>query len=288
MHHAKPPEGSAIKALAIDLDGTALLPDTRLGERTADCLRRLLARGIQAIICTGRAPESARGYCEAIGARGPMVFFNGAAVADMPGCEPLRLGLVPLEVIDYGLDVARGLGAHFQAWFPPGGPESGESRPGMRLVIEKPRPEADFYQKHTGTAAFVADIRRFAAEPGLAGAAKGMFITDPKLHGEIREKMLERFGERIYVSRTHPTFLEVMAAGVSKGEGLKTAAGLRGLDPAEIAAFGDEENDLPMFAVAGFSAAPSNARESVKRAADFIFGSNAEEGLAAFLEDLFP
>jgi len=54
-----------------------------------------------------------------------------------------------------------------------------------------------------------------------------------------------------------------------------------------LIAFGDEENDLPMFNVAGFSAAPSSAKEIVRQAADFVFGSNAEEGLAAFLEDLF-
>jgi hydroxymethylpyrimidine pyrophosphatase-like HAD family hydrolase len=61
----------------------------------------------------------------------------------------------------------------------------------------------------------------------------------------------------------------------------------RGLKPEEVFAFGDEENDIPMFDVAGFSAAPSNAREKVRQAADFVFGSNAEEGLAAFLEKMF-
>jgi len=78
-----------------------------------------------------------------------------------------------------------------------------------------------------------------------------------------------------------------MNAGVSKGTGLKTVMECRGLKPEEVIAFGDEENDIPMFSVAGFSAAPSNARENVRQAADFVFGSNAEEGLAAFLDDLF-
>jgi len=78
-----------------------------------------------------------------------------------------------------------------------------------------------------------------------------------------------------------------MAAGVSKGEGLKTVMACRGLKPEEVIAFGDEENDLPMFVAAGFSAAPSSAKENVRQAADFVFGSNAEEGLAIFLEELF-
>jgi hydroxymethylpyrimidine pyrophosphatase-like HAD family hydrolase len=43
-----------------------------------------------------------------------------------------------------------------------------------------------------------------------------------------------------------------------------------------------------MFSVAGFSAAPSNAKDIVKAQADFVIGSNAEDGVAAFLEDFFP
>jgi hydroxymethylpyrimidine pyrophosphatase-like HAD family hydrolase len=114
-----------------------------------------------------------------------------------------------------------------------------------------------------------------------------MFISDPALHDEIRKKLLDRFGDRIYVARTFPNFLEVMDARVSKGAGLKTVMEYRSLEPEALIALGDEENDLPMFGVAGFSAAPANAKEKVRAAADRVFASNAEEGLAAFLEEVF-
>jgi hydroxymethylpyrimidine pyrophosphatase-like HAD family hydrolase len=74
---------------------------------------------------------------------------------------------------------------------------------------------------------------------------------------------------------------------VSKGEGLRIALDRRGLKPAEAIAFGDEENDLPLFAAAGFSVAPANAKEPVRRAADLLVPSNAEDGVAAFLEETF-
>jgi len=287
MRQATKIDPSRIKALAIDLDGTMLLPDSTLGTRTVRCLRRLVADGIQVIVCTGRASEASRRYCEAIGAQGPMVFFNGAIVAEMPDARPVSFGILPLDVVGYGADVARGMDVHYQVFFPPScDPENGENRR-ETLVIEKRRGESEFYQNHTGMVPVVADLKEMAVSPDLPGAVKAMFIVDPMRHGEIRLKMSERFGERIYMTRTHPTFLEVMDARVSKGEGLKTVMKLRGLNPDEVIAFGDEENDLPMFAVAGFSAAPSSAREKVREAADFVFGSNAEEGLAAFLEELF-
>lgn len=272
---------SSIKALAVDLDGTALLPDATLGGRTVQCLKRLIAGGMQVIICTGRAIESSERYYSAIGASGPMVFFNGAEVAQVPEIKVISSNLLSLDVVEYGIDLARDMGVHLQVFFPPG--DSGWET----LHVDRHSAEAVMYQKHTGIQPVVADLKAAIATQGLQGCPKAMFITDPALHDVIRQKMLDRFGSRIYIARTFPTFLEIMNAGVSKGEGLKTVMECRGLKPEEVIAFGDEENDMPLFDAAGYSAAPSSAREVVRQAADFIFGPNAEEGLAAFLDNLF-
>jgi len=272
---------SKIKALAVDLDGTALMPDTRMGERTVRCLKGLVDRGIQVMLCTGRAIESSQRYYSAIGAAGPMVFFNGAEVAEVPNVKMISSNLMGSDVIDYGLDLARSMDIHYQVFFPPRGGNW------EALLIEKQRPEAEMYRNHTGIVPVVADLKAVLADPDTKGCFKAMFICDSALHNEIRRKMGDRFGDSIYMANSYPSFLEIMNAGVSKGEGLKTAMKCRGLKMEDLIAFGDEENDLPMFAVAGFSAAPSSAKEKVRQAADFVFGSNAEEGMAAFLENLF-
>jgi hydroxymethylpyrimidine pyrophosphatase-like HAD family hydrolase len=145
----------------------------------------------------------------------------------------------------------------------------------------------EMYQKHTGITGIVKDLKSVTSLPGLQGCIKGMFIADPSLHDEIRRRMNSRFEDRINIIRSFPTFLELLKTGVSKGEGLKTAMKHRGLAPEQVISFGDEENDLSMFDVTGFSAAPESAKENVLNAADMVFGSNAEEGLAAFLEKTF-
>jgi hypothetical protein len=114
-----------------------------------------------------------------------------------------------------------------------------------------------------------------------------MYIADPSVHDEIRKRMKDRFGDQINVMRSYPTFLEIINTGVSKGEGLRIAMQHRGLESHEVIAFGDEENDLPMLTVAGFFAVPKSAREKIQEAADLIFGSHAEEGLAEYLEKIF-
>ena len=257
------------------------MPGSIMGERTIQCLRNLIARGIQVIICTGRAIESSSRYYQAIGAQGPMVFFNGAEVADVPNVRIITSTVMSLDVVDFAVDLARSMNIHFHAFFPP------QDKPWETLMVEQMSEEALMYQNHTGIVPVVADMKAEITRPGVNGCIKGMFITDQSLHDEIRRRMLDRFGNRIYMVNSYHTFLEVMSADVSKGEGLKTVMDCRGLKPQEVMAFGDEENDLPMFSMAGFSAAPSNAKDTVRQAADFIFGSNTEDGLAVFLEEMF-
>jgi len=283
-------EPKKIKAIAIDLDGTTLLPNTTLGERTQKCLEKLISNGMQIMIATGRAIEASEKYRSAIGAEGPMVFFNGAEVADVPCGKILSTNLIGLDVVDFGADIARDLGVHYQVYLPPGiSPDTGEKDPKQKweaLLVDRYGPEAELYYKHTGIIAIEKDLKSIAGMP-LEGCIKGMFIADPSLHDEIRIRIDKRFGGRISVMRSFPTFLEVINTGVSKGEGLKIAMRHRGLEQEEVAAFGDEENDLSMFTAAGFAGAPQNAREKIRKEADFVYGSNAEEGLAIYLEKTF-
>jgi Cof subfamily protein (haloacid dehalogenase superfamily) len=279
-----------IRGLAIDLDGTTLLPEGVLGDRTKKCLQKLISKGMHIIISTGRAIEASEKYRSAIGTEGPMVFFNGAEVADVPSGRVLHTNLIGLDVVDFGADLARELGIHYQVYLPAGiSPDTGKQDPKQKweaLLIEKYGPEAEMYYKHTGVSAVIKDLKSIASLP-LDGCIKGMYIADPSLHDKVRQKFKERFGDKISIMRSYPTFLEVINNGVSKGEGLRIAMEHRGLKPEEVIAFGDEENDVPMFPIVGFAGAPENAREKIRKAADFIYGPNTEEGLAVYLEKMF-
>jgi len=281
----------AIKALAIDLDGTTLLPGAILGERTKNCIQKLISNGMQIIISTGRAVESSERFRSAMGAEGPMVFFNGAEVVDVPSGKILYANMISLDVVDFGSDIARNLDVHFHVFLPAGiSPETGRKDPNQKyeaLLFEKFGPSLDYYINHTSLTPFLKDFKTLKEMPDVTGCIKGMFIADPSLHDEIRTRMKDRFGDQISVIRSHATFLEIINSGVSKGEGLKIAMQHRGLKPEEVIAFGDEENDTPMFPVAGFSGAPANARDIIREAADFVYGSNADEGLAVWLEEMF-
>jgi Cof subfamily protein (haloacid dehalogenase superfamily) len=282
MSDTKKIDPARIKALALDLDGTVLKADNRLGGRTLRVLKGCLSRGIAVIICTGRSVEGAEPYRAALDARGPMVYFNGAKVVDMPGEKVLGLSLLDKDIANFCVDLSRKLGVYYQIYF-----SGTRNRPGDLLMAEYRAEETGLYKKRTGVETAIGDLKEALADPDCMGCIKGMFITDPARQDIIRPLLIEQFGQRIYTTGTYISFLEVMSSGVSKGRGLKTAMDHLGLSSEELIAIGDEENDLPLFDIAGFSAAPANAKPQVLAAADFRINSNAEEGVAAFLEGLF-
>ncbi|MDR2403614.1 MAG: Cof-type HAD-IIB family hydrolase [Spirochaetaceae bacterium] len=285
------PAGDAIKALALDLDGTTLRPDAVLSGPTIRTLRACMDRGVEAIICTGRSVGAAEPYRRAIGGRGPMVYFNGAVVTDPAGGEALSTILLDRDIAAGSVDIARKRGVHFQVFLR--GSASG-SGVGECLMIEREDEETEFYRKRTGLNPVIGDIREALSTlpeqaPGqpAAGCIKGLFIGEPPVLEEIRSALEEQYPGRFCLVRSHATFLELMAAGVSKGQGLRLAMERRGLNPAAVFAFGDEENDLSLFGAAGYSAAPANAKAEIREAADFVIGSNAEDGVAVFLTEIF-
>jgi hydroxymethylpyrimidine pyrophosphatase-like HAD family hydrolase len=276
------PNPSAVKALALDLDGTTLRPDNTLSERTIGVLGSCMDRGIQVIICTGRAVEAAEKYRAALGVPGPHVYFNGAVVAEMPDWKILSITLQDKESAGFCLELARKTGLYFQAFFP-GTPE----RPRQRVVAERACPEWELYRRHTGIRPELGDLAEILADPAVPGCVKTMFIAGPEDQARVRPCIEERYGDDVYMAGSLGQFLEIMNPHVSKGTGLRIALKARGLDDREILAFGDEENDLPLFKAAGFSIATANAKETVRSRADLVIGSNAEDGVAVFLEDLF-
>jgi len=276
-----------IKALALDLDGTLLAPGAVLSDRNIKAIRACRERGLRIIITTGRAIEAAESFRASLGAEGPMVCYNGAIVVDMPGNKILSSTLMDVKAVEFCVDFAREMGLYCQAYFPVG--DFGEINTSPRIILKAERdgPEREMYHKHTGLLAELVDLKEELRRPGLRGCVKAMFLAEPEVLTAIRPRLEEHFKGSVYIAQTLRTFLELMNVKVSKGQGLKFVMECCSLKSEEVIAFGDEESDLTMCAVAGFFAAPSNAKEAVKAQADIVIGSSAEDGVAAFLEEFF-
>ena len=82
-------------------------------------------------------------------------------------------------------------------------------------------------------------------------------------------------------------WLDVMAAGVNKGEALHTMAELLAVPISRTAAFGDFLNDYELLREAGTAIAMENAHPKLKEMADRIAPPNTEYGVMTVLRQLF-
>lgn len=270
---------AAARAVAVDLDGTILLPDSTVSPRTAAALRACRDRGLQVLLCTGRSPAAAEAYRAAVGAEGPMVFYNGAAVVDVPSGAVLARTLLDADILARCAEIARGAGVHVHAFLPDG-----------QLIYARRLPETEAYELRTGLRGRTVDFEEACAPGGIAegGVVKALFIAEEPRMTEVQASVDASFGGRVYRARSHATFLEVMAAGVSKGAALKVALGLRGIKPENAVAFGDGENDVPMLESVGLGVAMGNACREAKAAAAGLALPNVRDGVADYLDKLFP
>jgi phosphoglycolate phosphatase (TIGR01487 family) len=78
----------------------------------------------------------------------------------------------------------------------------------------------------------------------------------------------------------------IVDACVNKGSGLREVADFLGISTQEFAAIGDNYNDMPMFAEAGYSIAVGNAPDVVKQQVDYACKANYGDGFIEGVDHL--
>ena len=78
-----------------------------------------------------------------------------------------------------------------------------------------------------------------------------------------------------------------MPAGSGKIEAIRALASASGIRPADMVAFGDDQNDLEMLRICGKGVAVANAVPEILKAANEVTLSNDEDGVALWLYNNF-
>jgi len=82
-------------------------------------------------------------------------------------------------------------------------------------------------------------------------------------------------------------FLTILHKNADKSHGIQSVSEYVGFDLEKLTVFGDNFNDVGMFALAGTSVAMFNAQDGVKSQADIILPhTNDEDGVAKYLQGL--
>ena len=127
-----------------------------------------------------------------------------------------------------------------------------------------------------------ASLAGVTSEPSLKLIARHPTLLPRILLAEVREAGLHGYEATV----SGAPFVEIMAAGVDKGTGLRRLARRLHVEQADVIAIGDALNDVGMIRWAGRGIAMANACPEVRSAADEQTSSNDHDGVAEVLERL--
>jgi HAD superfamily hydrolase (TIGR01484 family) len=264
--------GAFPSLVATDLDGTIIRRDGTISARTVAAFARVQAAGARFVLVTGRPPRVMESIAAAFGHRGTAICANGALSYDMRTgtVEPLHLIPPPAlaaaaaalraAVPGIGIAVEYPDGHAADATYQAGSWDVNSSIPRVDDATLFARPASKLLGRHFG---YTCDDLLALALPGLSGLVN---VTHSSAKGLV----------------------EASELGVSKATVVAELAARHGIGPESVIAFGDMPNDLPLLTWAGTSFAVANAHPAVLAAATHVIGSNDEDGVAAYLETLYP
>ena len=251
------------KMIITDLDGTLLKDDKTVSDYTVSVFKRCRDNGIKIVFATARPVRTVKNMN--IGIESDAAIYHNGAVVTVNGEVFLRNAIES--------EIARDLLSKAVKKFD-----------GMRISAEI----NDVLYANFDTEAIwafeqavITDFKDFNGLPDLP-AEKIIFDTvDGGLIREI-EKLLP---DGLYTEISENKLLMVMNKAANKFNAAVKVAGYFNISAADITAFGDDYNDIEMLKGCGTGVAMSNAIDGAKAAADFICGSNENDGVARWIEE---
>ncbi len=208
-------------------------------------------------------------YARAAGGDEPVVCYQGALVAEPATGRFLLHEPIPLELARETIAAVEAEGFRLNCYV--------DDELYVAEITEHARAYAEF--QHIPITPVGSLLNWLHAPP-----TKLVAVDAPKALDRLKPRLEARFGERLFIAKSLPYFLEFANPHVSKGSGLAFVAAHLGFDLARTVAFGDGENDLELLDAAGYAIAVENADEELKARADWVCPGVAEEGVAQVLE----
>ena len=258
------------RMLALDLDGTLLNAEGKVGQRDAEALTALAAQGVIIAPATARWYQAAVRPFERLGLHTAAIASAGADVRAQGG-QVVASAPMPPVFVPFISDLC--------------------DRAGWTATLSTP---ALAYSRADHLPPWAANAPEWLAPvTHLRDAQLGTLLSvliEAPAENEFLAELNSWRGRLTFssaLSYAGATLLTLTAEAVDKGSGLRALCTASGIDLSEVVAIGDSEVDLPMFKLAGRAVAVGNATPEALAAAGLVVASVEEGGVAEAIERLF-
>ena len=259
----------AIKLVVSDVDGTMVTTDKVLTPATIDAAHRLRQAGIHLALVSSRPPRGMAFLTMDLGLTGPLGGFNGGTILSPEGAIIEEL-FVPEDAVRSSLALFERRGVY--PWL----------FADNQWIINDIA--GDYVHKELSTVRFeptvVEDFTPFLGRCGKVVGVSAQFDLLADCEAELQGAL----GRTANAHRSQQYYLDVTNPSADKGTAAHAFAKWYGVDIAEVCAIGDQQNDVPMFRVAGHSVAMGNAPAAVAAQAKLHTASNEQDGWAAAID----
>jgi len=263
------------RLLALDVDGTLLTDELQITATTREAVQQVISQGVQVVLASARGPKALYSIIAELEITGLAICYTGAltcrlypdqhVTAEVVNEQRMSLSSARL-VLSNALELGISIG-----WF------TGELWyiPGWDLALHHE-------SMITGVSPIVdTDLMIFNEAPHKLQAIVGETALLPRLNALASMLPSDCVGQFSY-----ETYLEIIHRGVDKATALLALGQQLGINPSEMVAIGDMENDIAMLRVAALGIAMGNAPTYVQAEADWVTDTNNRDGVAAAIERL--
>lgn len=279
-----PPPGWVPELVALDIDGTLLIPDFEKGFTSeqvtapvAEAVLDVARAGAHVVLASGRAPLSMVGVADRLGLTELVKEVSGDRLHIVASNGSVVLRHPPMEVVhEITFDASEAVRTVL------------EHVPGAAVAVEEHgvgyRVNRLFPSGELDGEMIICDI-----EEMIATEVSRVIIRDPDSTSEDFVNLARKLGlhgTNYFIGWT--AWLDIAPEGVSKASGLDWVCRDLGVDAAAVLAIGDGRNDIEMLQWVGRGVAMGQAPEVVRSAADHVTAPVDQDGAALELRRYFP
>jgi len=265
-----------LKCIALDLDRTTLNARGVLSAGNRQALEAAISRGIHIVIASGRPFAALPKDVLAVPGIEYAITSNGAAIYHIPSGKRIHsYAMAPASVREI-LRLTENEPVVYETFV------DGVAHMDAALM-ENPAaygfgdPHSIAYLKETRTAQ--EHITAFIEEHICELDSLDLIFWDKAVAKRVTERLHQQV-PNIYSTSSIWPLLELSHKDAGKHSGVRFIAEHLNLSPAQIAAFGDGDNDVEMLQFVGCGVAMANASPTCLAAADRVTGHFDQDGLA--------